>query len=1619
MKALVPSVGRALCALLWLLAIGCTPERLPIDEVPPGATDRLDPAPQPGMEPLSLARLLGSVRHDLLGIQASAATRIERRSDGFVPEWDPSARVTARIRIPLSAAAPMGIAHATRPMAIAVTLEGARDTVPVLSDGLVIHRDALGTGAHLIHRPRTDGVEDFVLFERRPEVEHIEYSVDMSSVFGLRLVANILELLDRDGTPRIRVKAPWLLDAAGRVFQPQLQTEAAGDPSTCIPDTSPVVPWGRPVQPPCPGRAPGSMCVCKLRLGWGHAPMTYPILIDPSWEETSPMVQPRFDHAGIELSTGRVLVSGGTHDLYEHFKSAEVYDHDTNTWTATGDMLVGRKRHTATRLADGTVLVAGGILNNVPLAHAEIYNHETGLWSEVAPMAGPRWMHTATLLPDNSVLVAGGSDQEFADLATAETERFFPQGDGVAAHWEPAGTMAYPRRSHTATLVTFPKDFVLIAGGRFSDGRHQYIINAVERYHLPAGTWTPGPHMKTPRCYHTATALPDGAVLVAGGRNGGSSDILNETELFSIDGSGGSSTLGWKDGPTMLWRRNQHTAAFLGDRVVVAGGYDQSVLPLATAEVLLHGSTGWLDSTSWLDAGPMLYPHHDATAHVVEDTLVVVGNSPVAERFRVLGPSEPCVAGGECESTLCAEGVCCDTPCQGTCEACSFEEKGYGKDGVCEDKAGSPCGLYACVDGECKQSCTENGDCATGYLCLEGGDCVSPVSQCGEAEGTVMTPGEPQRWCNGYQCKDGDCLPECFSGAECVLGFRCHDDHRCHGEEADPADAGCSCRLQSARDRGGSVPPWTLAGGLGVAAALWRRRLKTGSPTLFPDAARRRVDEWLARGAALLLALAAGCADPEGELAGTPVKWRPSAEGSRQPAPGAAQIRLDESGALVTDLGSAAQSGLRLRLPPRATGTAELEHVTSGMRVTWRLQGSLDVGLRVTPREIVFPSGAPSGGDIAYELRNNGVKDVIQFERRPTEEAVQYDLGVTGVAGLRLVADTIELLDPGGVPRLRMAPPWVVDATGTYRRAAVSLEDCAHDRSPLPPWGRQVVPPCSGSSAGRSCSCRLTIDWRGKGVDYPALLDPVWEETGDLAVARALSAAIVMENDHVLVAGGQGMSNGPLDAVEEFDPVSGTWTVRKPLTQPRERPSINLLPGGGLLVAGGRASEELKSAESLDPHTGDWQWTTMLHRHLYHAALTLPDGRVVVTGGNPHPKSAEIFYPDTGIWKPLPEMLYEHLHHGIVLDGESPFVVGGNWTPQETTERLDLARAAWIEGPPMKHRRREHVIGALPDGTIFAVGGSGGPVGGECCSPLSSIELLGPTSDAWELAPSMFWGREQHAAVVLGNGFVLVSGGRRGGASIDGSDSAEVFDPRTRTWTMTSMLNVPRVDHASVPLKGVAALIVGGTTGPVLNEVSTSTEIWRADELGAPCEHGATCASGFCADGVCCDSACDADCLACQAKHKSKGPEGTCGPRAELPCGVYLCDDEQNCRTQCTEDHDCTEGHGCSEAGECLLLDPICDGEHTLEGLNGEDCSPYKCVPNTCLKLCSSNAHCVADHRCVDSRCSPLEPPATSLSGCACSAAGRSAEVEGTTALLAVAAIASGLLRYARRSVAS
>ncbi|RJR18350.1 MAG: hypothetical protein C4581_06455 [Nitrospiraceae bacterium] len=344
------------------------------------------------------------------------------------------------------------------------------------------------------------------------------------------------------------------------------------------------------------------------------------------WKSTDSMITPRRIHAAVLLPSGRVLVAGGA-GYSTYLTASEIYDPakpDGQKWSSAAPLPTPHRRH-GILLSTGKVLIVGEY--DYP-ASAYLFNENAGpagTWTSTGNQPSvERYGAELIKLPDGKILYAGGyGGAGNCGQAASETYSSVEVYDPAADRWSPTGSMASKRVGYTATLLTVGPNAgkVLVAGGgiRFVSCVPHFIHNTAELYDPVTGTWKPAASMNSPRSNHSATLLPDGRVLVAGGFTSSSLVSTDTAEIYDpINDT-------WTYTSSMGTVRSAHTATKLLDgSIVVAGGakaaWSQSV-----------GTTEIFDPVNeqWLDADSMITPRywHAATLLPSGEVLVTGGDS--------------------------------------------------------------------------------------------------------------------------------------------------------------------------------------------------------------------------------------------------------------------------------------------------------------------------------------------------------------------------------------------------------------------------------------------------------------------------------------------------------------------------------------------------------------------------------------------------------------------------------------------------------------------------------------------------------------------------------------------------------------------------------------------------------------------------------------------------------------------------------------------------------------------------------------------------------------------------------------------------------------------------------
>ena len=235
------------------------------------------------------------------------------------------------------------------------------------------------------------------------------------------------------------------------------------------------------------------------------------------------------------------------------------------------------------------------------------------------------------------------------------------------------------------------------------------------------------------------------------------------------------------------------------------------------------------------------------------------------------------------------------------------------------------------------------------------------------------------------------------------------------------------------------------------------------------------------------------------------------------------------------------------------------------------------------------------------------------------------------------------------------------------------------------------------------------------------------------------------------------------------------------LSTPRHNHAVTLLPDGNILVTGGNTAENtyLATAEMWDMTANAWSvWGGGLGvARSSHTATLMSDGRVLVAGG---------------------------------------FTTGG--TPTGDLRICDpLTRTCADAGVDMAARggHTATLLSAGPrSGHVLLCGGqttvSSASITGSC-------ETFDPVAGALSPAASMASSRIGHVALLLRSGKIFVSGGGRpGGPGTEPwifEPTNEMYDPVAGTWNPVDALLQGRINHTATVLNNGKIMIAGGYNG--------------------------------------------------------------------------------------------------------------------------------------------------------------------------------------------------------------
>ncbi len=517
------------------------------------------PTPATTVHPLDRAFPASS---DLLPVRTTSASTLA--PEGFRPQSDPTGHWRNPAKpvepvFPLTFSEPVRVRCGEADVA-ARPLNANSSAAKIEADGSLVYENAFD-GADVHYRCSAYKTEEFIVVRDAASQRTFAWDLETRGLKARLTPAHTIELCDDASVPRLRINAPIGKDAHGRVLREGSEISYAIE---------------------------GSRLTMTARME-GCA---FPVVIDPTWSSTGTMA---VDHAGGTLTllqNGNALFAGGFGGAGPSFLTAcELYDQTSQTWSSTGSLGVARSSHTATLLQDGTVLVAGGG-NGSLAATCEIYNPTSRTWSDTNGALGTlRSDHAAVRLSSGEVLACGGINN--GQLQSCELY------NPTSKTWSGTGSWTISRSA--------PNSVTLLSDGSVLAGNGQ-AGNTSDFERFSGGTWSPAGTLAVDRPGLRAVRLADGRVLACG--------TQHDAQIFN------PSTNTWALTTPMILEHAQHTATALSNGLVLVAGGDTAT---NKACEVFNPSNG-----NWVRTADLLSPRQGHLAVLLQNgTVLVAGNASV------------------------------------------------------------------------------------------------------------------------------------------------------------------------------------------------------------------------------------------------------------------------------------------------------------------------------------------------------------------------------------------------------------------------------------------------------------------------------------------------------------------------------------------------------------------------------------------------------------------------------------------------------------------------------------------------------------------------------------------------------------------------------------------------------------------------------------------------------------------------------------------------------------------------------------------------------------------------------------------------------------------------------
>lgn len=233
-------------------------------------------------------------------------------------------------------------------------------------------------------------------------------------------------------------------------------------------------------------------------------------------------------------------------------------------------------------LPDGNLIVSG-FGQNLSNPICEVYETDKGKWRLTASFNIRRFDHKMILLNNGKIIAVGSYRKKSCEIFDPLTET-----------WTFTDSLIYERWYGKAVLKLSDGNVMIIGGMRYDTTVSPWkleILDKVEIFDISLQRWIQVGSLNIGRAFHTATLLPDGKVLVTGGKIEMQVSPTNTCEIYDPVNKS------WQLVSNMYEERENHSAIILdNNRVLVSGSGGLLQFVKKSSEVYLIKENIWIQT---------------------------------------------------------------------------------------------------------------------------------------------------------------------------------------------------------------------------------------------------------------------------------------------------------------------------------------------------------------------------------------------------------------------------------------------------------------------------------------------------------------------------------------------------------------------------------------------------------------------------------------------------------------------------------------------------------------------------------------------------------------------------------------------------------------------------------------------------------------------------------------------------------------------------------------------------------------------------------------------------------------------------------------------------------------